>query len=494
MDVDKFAEVIHQTYREAKELLHKDLLFGLSDEQLGHIIFDRRKADNTSDSTPGYGILASERDGNWVLMKHIMETEDLFNEFFDVRVIDGKPKLRRERGLKFLEKIAHFRRLEYVLIHWLSGMPKRGTEAIRFKIINLPDRMRNFYLMYNRLAVLGLYNKTSANTGRDNVTLHFLPPAVATLIQKFHYFVADLERWIVGELFPPSQVDKNWPAYLFCSYGKRWTSQTLSDALQKQFSTLMGDPVNLQQFRHILPAITTHFNIGSPTASGSSLGSSIQDHQMGRTTDVGGRLYSRTTDGHHQLTNQFCHDSLDFCIRVHRLWGFDGDTPSIDESRAYRKSILDKLSGAEEQGLRDQIRSMSSKLDQQKLVNDTILGEIRSLKELLKLYQNPNPDLPRPQVQVQQAQPTLSSPPGFPLDISIPATATISPLVAGEEVPRQEISGNGEFHSQDREPEVCITQKFLKIYLYLRQRKGIFAQFWQCYTTKRWDSGRHGRT
>lgn len=61
-------------------------------------------------------------------------------------------------------------------------MPKRGTEVVKFKIGNLANRMRNFYLMYNYLATVGLYNKTSANTGKDNVTLHFLPHSIAILI------------------------------------------------------------------------------------------------------------------------------------------------------------------------------------------------------------------------------------------------------------------------------------------------------------------------
>ena len=423
MDIDKYVEVIHYTYQEAKELLQQDLLFGLSDEQLGHIVFDQSKADDTSDNTPGHGILGTERDGNWTLMKHIMENKELFDQFFDD--VGGIPKLRRSRALMFLEKIAHFRRLEYVLIHWLSGMPKRGTEAIRFKIVNLADRMRNFNFMFNHLAVVGLYNKTSANTGKDNVTLHFLPPSIATLIQRFYYFVADLERWIVGELFSPAEVSRDWPVYLFSSYGKRWTSQMLSDALQNQFNKVMGERINLQQFRHILPGITTHYNIGSP--EGSVL--SIQAHQMGHSKDSDARLYSRTTDGHHQLTNQFCHDSLDFCTRVHKLWGFYGDTPSVEESRIYRKSIFDKLSGAEEQGLREQIQSMNVQLQEQKKINLDILGELRSLRELLLSDRNPHlglakwPQPKAPALEIQNSS-TLQVNSMPHLEIPLPASAS----------------------------------------------------------------------
>ena len=40
MDVDKFAEVIHETYKEVETVLQEDLLLGLDDEKLGNITFD----------------------------------------------------------------------------------------------------------------------------------------------------------------------------------------------------------------------------------------------------------------------------------------------------------------------------------------------------------------------------------------------------------------------------------------------------------------------
>ena len=75
---------------------------------------------------------------------HIMKTEQPSNEFFNSDA-NGKPKLCRCRGLPgldYLEKIAHFKCLLYVLMHFLSGMPKRGTEAVKFKIANLANRMQ----------------------------------------------------------------------------------------------------------------------------------------------------------------------------------------------------------------------------------------------------------------------------------------------------------------------------------------------------------------
>ncbi|KAF9472812.1 hypothetical protein BDN70DRAFT_937909 [Pholiota conissans] len=381
MDVEDFAASIHKTYDEAAKLLSDDLLFGLSDDQLGGKIFSQSVADDTSNSTPGYGILGAERDENWTLMRHMMDLDDLRNGFFDN--INDKLKLCRWEATQYLDKVGHFKRLIFFLLHCLAGT-MRGTEYIRLKIANVTNRMRNFYSMYDHLAMLGLYNKTSANTGRDNVTLHFLPPALSILIQKFFFFVADVERWIVCEISP--EITTDWAIYFFTSHGKRWTSQMLSDALSDQFERTMNRHINLQRFRHIMPAIVAHFGIGMSQVSGVS----IPDHQLGHSQDTGDRIYSRTSDCFHHLTHRFCHDSLEFSQQVHQLWGFDSEVPSLERSSSYRKSILDKLSGFTEQQYRDKITSIGSKLDEQQKVNEMllqtnqeILNELGSLRKLI---------------------------------------------------------------------------------------------------------------
>lgn len=104
MDIDKFAEAIHETYKEVERILREDLLFGLDDEKLGNITFGQAIPDNTGNNTPRYGVLATECDRGWILMQHIMQTEQLSNEFFGLDA-NEKPKLRRKRGLEYLEKI-----------------------------------------------------------------------------------------------------------------------------------------------------------------------------------------------------------------------------------------------------------------------------------------------------------------------------------------------------------------------------------------------------
>ena len=371
MDVNRLAEVPHDAFKQATALLSEHILFGLGDDILGDLPLDLNEPDDTSNTTPGYGRLATSRDPQWRLMRHIMDTPSIFDEFFNVH--DGIRKIHGSNVTKWLQKIEEFKSFIFILLHWLSGMPKRGTELIRLKIANIANRTRNFYSMYGYMAILGLYNKTSANTGRDNVTLHFIPQAVGNIILRFYYSAANVERWLVSELYhgvAGGQVDPHWDAYFFSSCGRRWTADKLSKILKDRCEAIMGVEIGLQRFRHIIPAITTHYSIGSQASPTFS----IMHDQMGHGVDTGETIYARTTDGHHHLTNTFCHNSLDFCMDIHRLWGFHESIPSIDQSHLFRRVIVEKLSGVAAIRLQEEFSSIRSEMATLNTKLDLIIG------------------------------------------------------------------------------------------------------------------------
>ena len=323
MDVDTLAEIPHRAFEQATEILRKDLLFGLTDERLGNLTINLQVPDNTADATPGYGLLAAHRDQSWVLMHLIMGDEKLYLHFFD-----NGGLIRRLPAISWLNKVEAFKRCMFILIHSLAGMPKEGTELASFKVANLPGEMRSFYSMFGYLTILG---RTTANSHHN---LHFLPQCVSNLILRFHYSVADLERWIVSQVY--SREDSHWGAYFFSSHGRRWSSSRFSKILIDCFFPVTGARIGLQAFNNIMPAIAIHYLAGKKTVSRLS----VLSDQMGHTADTGSRLYGRTTGGHHQLTHSFCHNTLDFCTNLHKLWGFDGLVPNIKRSKSFRQSIV----------------------------------------------------------------------------------------------------------------------------------------------------------
>jgi hypothetical protein len=66
-----------------------------------------------------------------------------------------------------------------------------------------------------------------------------------------------------------------------------------------------------------------------------SPGHIIQHVQMGHSETLGERLYARNADGHPQLTDRFCHDTMDFCLRWQHIWGFDTEVPDLSMAKHF---------------------------------------------------------------------------------------------------------------------------------------------------------------
>ena len=352
-------EALHNIYDEANTILRKDLLFGLADEQLG-IDCSTALVDDLRNSTPGYGILASERDTNWTVMKHILETQELFDKFYYYET-DGKCHPRKQAQFDYLKKCAAFRKLFYMLLHWLSGMPKRGSEEARFRIANTPNRMRNICFLYGQVGIIGRYCKTTANTGRESATLHFLPPAIAGLLRRFHASVANVEAHMVGEVI--QQPDTHWRAFLFTDAGKRLKSSALSAAFKKRFPEYPGVTLGLQNLRHIIPAIVEEFGVGEASFF-QAQNSPIIAYQMAHSEDVHNRLYARVQNGHPELTTKFCRQSLDFSKALHVFWGFGETVPNLDIAKVKMSLAGHVTRSSATQSLQLQITTLHSTIAQ----------------------------------------------------------------------------------------------------------------------------------
>jgi len=322
LDVRDFTAMFHNIYSEMKNILEHDLLFDMTDGDLGVPVGDVHTPDDLGVRTSGYGLLGAERQSNWLLMKHIMGTPELKDVYiFD----DGEEwSFKKEPNLKYLRAVHRFKQLMYFLIHCLAGMPKRLSEERRFRIVNTRDRMRNVLWMLECLAILGLYNKTSANSGCDKMSLHFIAPAITYLIRRFYSLVATHEAYLVERIV--DNPDPRHACYMFSSMGQRWKCDEMTTITKNLTEHHLGHAINTQQLRHILPGIADHYNVGHHTVSN---GTSIKSVQLGHADDTDDRLYSRTDEGHPKLTSKFTHDSHDYSKSWQQLWGFDADIPQL---------------------------------------------------------------------------------------------------------------------------------------------------------------------
>ena len=248
--------------------------------------------------------------------------------------------------------------------------------------------------MFNRLCLIGCHNKTSANSGCDKPTLHFIPPAITQLIHRFFALAATHKAYLV-ESFVSDQ-EANAGCYLFSSMGKRWEECRMTKIIQQHMKQHLGYAINMQQLRHILPGIADHYNVGMNSVSPGRL---IQHIQMGHDENTGDRIYARNADGHPQLTGRFCHDTMDYCDRWQHIWGFDTDAPDLLlAQRVYKEFELasGRPSPKEEHSCGDKLNRRLDELENNLLKAHTKIESLISIASALvsKLDTTPTPHSP----------------------------------------------------------------------------------------------------
>lgn len=354
--------------------------------------------DDPQDHTPGVGFLMDDKDCHWLLMKHIMDTPDLFQRYFDTT--DENIKLMDGPNQKWLNDVARFKELFYIVIHCLCGMPKRGSEEERLRVINTTFRQRNFMWMFNRMSFVGSYSKT----GVDKTTLHFLPPAFERLLRVYFSFAAVHEAYLNEKLL--GQKDHEYMAYFLSSKGKRFPQEKKSHILRTATKKHLGEKFGIRSLRHILPGIAEHYNIGRIS---NTEGNSVAHSQLGHDKNTGLRWYARSTDVHQKLSSEFCHDTIDFCDHWAKLWGFETAVPSF--SSALRRQQLFEA----------QLGNWNEPLPSVQAGTETIQLKLNQVTEMLQLVLNqtqgthvaPSPlTSPRPEVPITRFK-TSSVPPVY---------------------------------------------------------------------------------
>jgi hypothetical protein len=204
-------------------------------------------------------------------------------------------------------------------------------------VLNGLFRQRNFMYLFGRIAIIGAHNKTSASTGSDKTTLHFLPPAFERLLYVYYHFVATHETYLIEHVLEIH--DHGYLCHFLSGNGARWTPGHETTVLKSATKTVASPPLGKAALRQILPGVAEHYCIG---VHSSTVGNSVLHSQMGHSDNLGQRLYARTADTHKQLTNQFCHDSLDFCNSWAELWGFDTKIPSLEKA-LMRQNTFEEL-------------------------------------------------------------------------------------------------------------------------------------------------------
>jgi hypothetical protein len=307
-------------FKRAESLLQNDILRGLTDEELGVNLDTSTIQDELVNDKVGYGFLrnSSFNQGMYV-MRAFMQHPKLKGSLHYMN--GGKPRFKAGASAKLLDKIAVFKELLYVLIHFAAGMPKRGASERRLKAANIPKRLRNLLYTLGRLALVGNHDKTISITEADKATLHFIPPCITRLILRYFACIAFIEYHLVEEF--ECETTPDFDSYLFSCHGKVWPKNRPNVILAREMKRYFNLPIVMSEIRHILNGIAEHFSV----EVNHEVRTSIRHSQAGRSHSLGERLYSRTRNALPMFTNQFVHDTMEFSDIWHTLMGFGSDPP-----------------------------------------------------------------------------------------------------------------------------------------------------------------------
>lgn len=341
LSVTSMTTMFHSVYREMVRILNEDLLFGASDSALQHLKGPEDIVDKPHQHVTGHGVLVSEMQAAWNPVKLIMGNERLLNKYFTVDST-GNSVPRKASWEEYLALVEKFLEHFYFLFHQISGMPKRGSEEIRLKIVDTSFRTRNMMYLLQRLACIGDYNKSSRNSGNDKLTLHFLPRPLEVILRRYQASVSSIGAWATDQVLPPEAIDPHHHYYLLSSKGQRWTSERLTRILQQLTARYLPGKVslNMSSLRHILPGIAEHYQISDALPRTDD----ILHAQLGHSQDTGDRMYGRVFQDHPQLTGPMVRRNLAFCNLWQELLGFNGELPNEKAALSLQASYSQKQS------------------------------------------------------------------------------------------------------------------------------------------------------
>ncbi|KAG2366037.1 hypothetical protein BDR07DRAFT_1373857 [Suillus spraguei] len=230
LSVTSITQMYHSAYWDMVHILEEDHLFRASDVDLQPLKMPEEIMDKPHEHVLGCGILVSEMQAAWNLMKFIMSNEKLLKKYFTIDS-SGHPIPHKGAWEKYLEDIEAFKEYFYFLFHQIPGMPKRGAEEIQAKIVDTSFHSRNLMYLFHHLACIGNYNKSSQNSGNDKLTLHFLARPLEIVLRRFQASVASIGAWAIDLVLP---ADKYLPGNV---------------------------SLNMSSLRHILPGIAEHYRI-----------------------------------------------------------------------------------------------------------------------------------------------------------------------------------------------------------------------------------------
>ncbi|KAF9733878.1 hypothetical protein PMIN01_08221 [Paraphaeosphaeria minitans] len=271
-----------------------------------------------------------------------------------------------------MDRVVAFREKLIVLMHMTGGQPARGPEIMSIRHSNtVKGAHRNIFIEDGKVVFVTRYHKGYVVSGDVKIIHRYLPREVGELVVYYLWLVLPFQQRMEALVWEKEAMSSHmWPAD---PNGRKWTTDRMREALKRETSVGLGQPLTVAAYREIAIGISRRFLRGS-TAFQQEEGDEseawneentaalIADLQAGHTAHVAGMVYARgimeqagavadrrqqfrvsSTDWHRFLG--FAPDMTEDACRKRKRAPFESDA---DEARIDRWRRLRTMDAAEQ--------------------------------------------------------------------------------------------------------------------------------------------------
>ncbi|KAK7178083.1 hypothetical protein PSPO01_15863 [Paraphaeosphaeria sporulosa] len=235
-----------------------------------------------------------------------------------------------------MDRVVAFREKLIVLMHMTGGQPARGPEIMSIRHSNtVKGGHRNVFIEDGKVVFVTRYHKGYQVSGDVKIIHRYLPREVGELAVYYLWLVLPFQQRMEALVWEKEAMSSHmWPAD---PNGRKWTTDRMREALKRETSVGLGQPLTIPAYREIAIGISRRFLRGS-TAFQQEEGDEseawneentaglIADLQAGHTAHVAGMVYARgimeQAGAVADRRQQFRASSTDW----HRFLGFAPDT------------------------------------------------------------------------------------------------------------------------------------------------------------------------
>jgi hypothetical protein len=257
--------------------------------------------DDLSNTDVDYSFLTDSRNSllprhNTTLMEAFMQNKAISDV---LTILIGSDREWNKLALeKWLRSLASWETKLAAYIVLTSGAPGRLTEIGAMLFQNTLQHRRNLYWKDILLTLVRLHTKTNVHTGHEDLLPHCLSGFAKDILIQNLVLVRPFARRAAQQCFNGNdEVRYMYGTHLFNGYGKRITTESVSDVLRRYSQKFFGQKLGVADFRHI----TTHFRmkltlIAHNFMKNDRLRDSIDAAQMGNNRSTQTRIYAQTRD------------------------------------------------------------------------------------------------------------------------------------------------------------------------------------------------------